>query len=164
MQKFLKEVTTILKENSIFHSVENAGNIDADTANTTDTYSVCMMQMVKPKKTRKKNTVNDDINTTKKQATATKIVQYDLVPLLQIKHTPQRYNLSIYINDVQVYNFDKFRHNYRSPGIQKKSSVSDTQKTLDTILDICIKKSEQLHLTQLRQVKDILKESKFKTK
>ncbi|MBR3930180.1 MAG: hypothetical protein IKJ62_01200 [Alphaproteobacteria bacterium] len=157
MKKFLKEVEIILKQNDVYHMIEKSDELDTKQTNTVDIYSVCLVQEIKPKRTRKKKTETEiDVETE---------TQFDCIPILQIKHNQQRYNLSIYINQVHAYSFDNFKYDYHVPGAFKTTpKMSETQKTLKNILDICKQKSDKLHLAQIAAIKYVLQNNKIKQK
>ena len=60
MKKFLKEVEIILKQNDVYHMIEKSDELDTKQTNTVDIYSVCLVQEIKPKRTRKKKTETEE--------------------------------------------------------------------------------------------------------
>lgn len=160
MQKFLNEVTNILKQNDVYHTIEPSRDASGEQTSLTDTYSVFYFQEIKPRKSKKTN--NSQESGEKRKNAEKEVVKCDAIPVLQIKHNPQSYNLSIYVDQIQAYNFDKFKHNYRPVGIRNSIEQSETQQTLDKILDLCIAKSNKMHLIQITGIKKILKGNKIR--
>lgn len=146
MKRILKQITDILNQNDIYHTVERTGNTP-DTHASTDVYTVCLFEE-SVKKRRGKN---------KQSETETELVAF---PVLQIKHTPVLGNVAVFLNDVHVYDFNNFKYNYNVPGLRKDKNVLENEKTLNHILDVCVKKSNQIHLKQLYGIKSMLREQK----
>ena len=153
MQKFLRQLTTILRQNDVFHTVESADSISSVNTPIIDTYTVFLFEEKKQRKTRKTKNETDKPNE--------QMLTVEAMPMIQIKHAPRLYTLTITINQMQVYGFNDFKYKYVSPGFSG-TQPPQTQQALDNILDICIKKSDQIHLKQLKHVEQVLKNSKIR--
>ena len=151
MNNFLKQLIGILKKNTIYHTIETAGATDK-MPYATDTYTVFYFSP-QDSTQAEANTENAQCENNINQA------EVAAVPLIEIRHNKTFGTLGIFLNQIQIFHFSNFKHNYKNPGLTQHTQVDITQTQLNDIMDVCIKKSNRTHMLQLRQINQVLKEN-----
>lgn len=147
MERVFQQVIEILKQNQVYHSV-NQEDISKTDFCMVDVYSVKLI--VEQPLTR---------TVSKKRPKKPAGPQLISVPILQIKHNPIMCNLKIFLDNECIYNNDNFQIETAPLGYNS-NRVQSPESSLHKILDICKTKSTKVHLDYLKRTKEALKEQR----
>lgn len=143
MHRFFQEVLNILNQNNVYHHVSRE-DVNKTDFEMYDIYSV-LLNVPSCSDADNKDKESDDSN-------------LEPYPILQIAYCSNIRKLRIFFDGRCVYNKNEYFYKNQTIGYSANQDTKDI--VFDKILDVCIRKSTAMHLSDLKEVKKMLSEQR----